>query len=83
MVHARKGHVDELQVLAGADDLALEGHVGDHEDVRVLGALDLDVHVHVARIGRKLVALFFQLLGVGGEEFVGDAEGLQQHDLHW
>ena len=82
MVDAREGDVDEFQVFAGADDLARQGHIGDHDDVRVAGALDHDGGIGVFLIGRKAVSGLFELFRIGSKHCVGNGKGFKKNDFH-
>ena len=82
MVHAGEGHVDEFQMRAGADDLAGQGHVGQHQHVRVPGLFSEAGGVPGAGISGKGVSRGAKLRGVWFQQAVRDAQRLQQNDVH-
>ena len=82
MVHAGEGHVDEFQVLAGADDLAGQGHVGQHQHVRVPGLFNEAGGVPGAGISGEGVPRGAKLRRVLFQQAVRDAQRLQQNDVH-
>ena len=82
MVHAGERHIDVLQVRAGADDLALQRHIGDHDHIGVLGLLDLHLGVGVLGVGLEAVAGVGQRLGAGIQHGIRYAEGFEQNDIH-
>ena len=57
MVHTSEGHVNEFQVFAAANDLTGQRHVGNHEDVGILGSLQLYSGRGVFFVGREFMAL--------------------------
>ena len=82
VVDARKGNVDVFQVRAGVDDFAFQGHVGDDEDIGVLGFFDLDGRVVVAFVSGEFMALFPQRLYVRIEKFLADSQRFKQYNFH-
>ena len=83
MVGAGEGHADHLQVGALADDALPVGEVGENDDVGVLAALHQSgLILLTVGIGNQLHALAQGLPGHGEQGFVGDAQGLQEHNFH-
>ena len=64
VVDTGKGDVDVLQVRAGIDDFGFEGHIGDDEDIGVLGFFNLDGRVIIAFIRSEFIAFFFQVFHI-------------------
>ena len=82
VVHAGKGHVDELQVLCFLQHDRGQGHIGQHDDIRVTAPFRLDQGVRVLRISHEGVAHGLQLPGVLLDHLLGHTQSLQQYDFH-
>ena len=72
MINTCKGDVDVLQVRAGIDDFRFKGHVGDDEDIGVLGFFNLDGWVIIAFIRSKFIAFFLQGFYIRIKQFLAD-----------
>ena len=81
MVHPGKGHVDVLQLPAGADHLAAQRHIGNDQRVRILRLPDQRL-----RIGRPRILLKHMPLRLKGRLqrphlLIRHRKGFQNHDF--
>lgn len=82
VIHAGEGHIDELQVLAGADDLAGQGHIGQHQHIRVFRLFDQTGGIPGAGIGGEGVPCGSKARRILFQQTVRNAQRLQQNDVH-
>lgn len=71
-----------FRLRAGGNDLALQRHIGDHDHVGGLGALDLHLGIGVLGVGLERVPRIHQGLGAGVQDLVRHAQGFQQNNVH-
>ena len=83
MVHAGKGHIQQLQGLGLFHHLRGIGRVGKDGDIAVAGAAGQLRRVGIPGVkGNKGVALGLQPGGIACQNGRGDAQRLQKRDLH-
>lgn len=82
MIHTGEGHINILEVGAGGDHFPGQGHIGDHNDIGVLGTLDLYLGIGVLGIGLEGVTSIDQRLGTGVQDFIRHAQRFEKYNIH-
>ena len=82
MVHTGEGHINVLEVGAGGDHFPGQGHIGDHDDIGILGPFNLHLGIGILGVGFEGVAGIDQRLGTGVQDFFRYAQRFEKYDIH-
>ena len=74
MIHACERHINELQMRALADDAALQRHVCQQENIRILRAFAKGCFILTAGIRAEGVPFLLQIARVFLEDFIADSK---------
>ena len=74
MIHPCERHINELQMRALTDDAALQRHVCQHENIRILRALAKGCFIITAGISAEVVPFLLQIARVFLEDFIADSK---------
>ena len=74
MIHACERHINELQMHALADDVALQRHVCQQENIRILRAFAKGCFIITAGIRAEGVPFLLQIARVFLEDFIADSK---------
>ena len=62
MIHAGKGHINELKGGTASYDFARQRHIGQHNHIRILRPFYLDSRIRVLFVSAEGMSFLFQLL---------------------